>query len=221
MITTDENWIGELPADVQAAVRDRMTLVELAPGEVVKAAGEPATRMHQVERGFVKLVGLHEDGRQALIAVYSRGNCFSETALVARRDYHHTTLALTETRLRALSREDFWALYHAHPEIPEALCRKFAGAISRQMAARANRAEHRLARRIAMMFENLAEHCAETRTTNSATIALPITQTDIGDLFDVTRQSVQREITALKTAGILDKHAGRWIIRDLIQLGRV
>ena len=220
-ITSDENWIAELPPAVAAAIRERMTTVEFAAGEPLKRAGESPSRMHQMESGYVKLVGLLEDGRQSIITIYAPGNCFSETAVIARRPYHHTTLAMTDCRVRVLNADDFWELYRAHPEIPEALCRKFAGSISRQMASRDMRANHRLGKRIAILFESLAHRCAEARVGQSCTISVPITQSDIGDHFDVTRQSVQREITALKAAGILDKHMGRWIIRDLGKLSRV
>jgi CRP-like cAMP-binding protein len=202
-ITSNENWIAELPPAVAAAIQARMTTIEVAAGEPLKQAGEQPSRMHQMETGYVKLVGLLEDGRQSIITIYSPGNCFSETAVVARRPYHHTTLAITDCR------------------IPETLCRKFANSISRQMASRDLRANHRLGKRIALLFESLADRCGEERVGQSCVISLPITQSDIGDHFDVTRQSVQREITALKAAGILDKHMGRWIIRDLGKLARV
>ena len=220
-ITSSENWIAELPSAVAAAIHARMTTLIFAAGEPLKQAGESPSRMHQMESGYVKLVGLLEDGRQSIITIYSPGNCFSETAVIARRPYHHTTLALTDCRVRVLTADDFWDLYRAHPEIPETLCRKFANSISRQMANRDMRANHRLGKRIALLFESLAERCAEERVGQSCVISLPITQSDIGDHFDVTRQSVQREITALKAAGVLDKHMGRWIIRDLGKLSRV
>lgn len=220
-ITSNENWIAELPPAVAAAIHGRMTTLSFAAGEPLKQAGESPSRMHQMESGYVKLVGLLEDGRQSIITIYSPGNCFSETAVIARRPYHHTTLAMTDCRVRVLAADDFWALYRRHPEIPETLCRKFANSISRQMASRDMRANHRLGKRIALLFESLAERCGEDRVGASCTISLPITQSDIGDHFDVTRQSVQREITALKTAGILDKHMGKWIIRDLGKLSRI
>ena len=220
-ITSHENWIADLPPTVRAAMEARMILREVAAGQALQQAGDIPAGIHQIESGFLKLVGLLEDGRQTIIAIYSPGNCFSENPVVGGRPYHHSTVALTDCRVRLLSTEAFWDLYRAHREIPDALCRKFAGALTRQLANRDMRANHRLGKRIALLFESLADRCAEDRVGQSCVIAVPITQSDIGDHFDVTRQSVQREITALKAAGILDKHGGRWIIRDLEKLSRV
>ena len=217
-IITDENWIAALPAEVNQAVVARMTRLAVPAGGEVRRAGTPANRIIQIESGFLRLTGLHEDGSQSLITIYARGNCFGETAVVSRRDHNHSTYAITPTVVRQLMSHDFWELYHRYPAIPEALCRKFAMSISRQIAARELRATQRLGKRIALMFENLVEHCGEPLAQGAWRIALPITQSDIADLFDVTRQSVQREITALKVAAIVEKRSGSWIVADAARL---
>ena len=213
-IINRENWIGALPDSVRLAVQARMTSFAVEPGMPVKRAGEAATRIFQVESGFLSLIGLHADGRQALITIYAAGNCFSETAMISRRMHNHTTIALTPAVMRQLDGQAFWELYHRHPEIPEALCRKFAEAISRQMASREQRATQRLGKRVAMMFANLAEHAGSGTSDGGVRIALPITQSDIADLFDVTRQSVHREVTYLKQLKLVDRHRKDWIILD-------
>ena len=52
------------------------------------------------------------------------------------------------------------------------------------------------------------------------TIALdfPFTQSDIASIFDVTRQSVQREITYLKAQRLVEKRDGAWVVLDLKRL---
>ncbi|QNA82882.1 Crp/Fnr family transcriptional regulator [Sphingomonas sp. So64.6b] len=220
-IINRENWIGALPAPVREAIEARMTRFTVAPGMPVKRAGEAATRIFQVETGFLSLIGLHVDGRQALITIYAAGNCFSETAMIVRREHNHTTIALTPAVVRQLERDDFWELYHRHPEIPEALCRKFAEAISRQMASREQRATQRLGQRIATMFANLAEHAGESVVGGETRILLPITQSNIADIFDVTRQSVHREVSHLKQLGIVDKRHGDWVVIDSERLRQI
>lgn len=220
-IINRENWIGALPDPVRIAVEARMTSFSVEPGMPVKRAGEAATRIFQVESGFLSLIGLHMDGRQALITIYAAGNCFSETAMIARRMHNHTTIALTPAVMRRLDRDDFWELYHRHPEIPEALCRKFAEAISRQMASREQRATQRLGKRVAMMFDNLAEHAGQATGEGGIRIALPITHSNIADLFDVTRQSVHREVTNLKQLKLVDRQRGDWVVLDPARLRQI
>jgi CRP-like cAMP-binding protein len=105
--------------------------------------------------------------------------------------------------MRQLEHDDSWELYRRHPEIPETLCRKFAGAISRQMASRGQRASQRLGKRVAMMFDNLAEHAGSETSEGGVRIALPVTQRNIADLFfrchTAERASRGRELKAAET----------------------
>jgi CRP/FNR family cyclic AMP-dependent transcriptional regulator len=219
-IMSGENWIGRLPSRVRDAMLERMVPQDVAAGTIVKRAGDPPSAMYHVEHGYLRLLGLHSDGQQVLILIYQRGNNFSESILVAHRPANHTTTALTDARILRLAHDDFWDLYHSYPEIPEALCRKFADNISRQFIARELRRTHRLRKLIALTFENLAEHAGKASPDGAIDIALPLTQSDIAEHYDVTRQSVQREVGKLKSAGVLSKQQGVWRIHDLPALKR-
>lgn len=198
-----------------------MSEVEVAPGEIVAEAGRSATRMFQVAEGYVRLVGLHEDGSEALITIFVAGNCFAETAVVSRRPYNHTSIAMVKSRIRVLHENDFWDLYHSHSAIPEALCRKFAAIISRQFTAREMRATTRLRVQIANMFADFAEKCAGELTSCQIALDFPFTQSDIASIFDVTRQSVQREVTYFKEQQLVEKRDGAWTVLDLDRLRRM
>jgi CRP/FNR family cyclic AMP-dependent transcriptional regulator len=210
-----ENWISEAPPHVRQAILERMATIDLAAGAVIKNAGDPPEGLFQIESGFVQLLGLHNDGRQILILIYRPGNTFGETPMVARRAFNHTTVALTPVRIRKLPQAAFWDLYHRHPEIPEALCRKFATNTSRTFAWREFRATHRLKTQIALMLVNIAEYCGKPEPGGGVSVELPITQADIAAHLEVTRQAVQREIGAMKAAGLLYKRDSRWHLASL------
>lgn len=219
-IITHENWIGDLPEAVRDTVLARTLEVTVEPGEIIAEAGRDANRIFQVVDGYVRLTGLHEDGSEALITIYVAGNCYAETAMVSRRPYNHTSIAMVRSRIRILHERDFWELYYSHAAIPEALCRKFADAISRQLAAREMRATTRLRQQIASMFADFAERCAGSATNGPIELDFPFTQSDIASIFDVTRQSVQREITFFRDHGLVEKRDGSWVVVNLAQLRR-
>lgn len=219
-LITRENWIGKLPSTVRNEILGRCTMVDVAAGAELGRAGSPCPGLYQVVSGYLRLMGNQEDGRQVLITIYTAGNCFAEAPVVARRPFNHTTVAMTDTRARLLAASDFWELYEQHREIADALCHKFAAAIGRQLASRELRASNRLGKRIALILENLVEHCGEHYLDGSAVIRLPITQTDFAEHFDVTRQSIQREMSALKEAGVIARHGDLWLVRDCAKLAQ-
>ena len=216
-IVSDENWIAALPPRIRDAIWARCSTIQVAVGQEFSQAGNPPDAMFQVATGYLRLTAFQPDGRNLLIAIYSPGNCFAESAVVARRPLNHTTVALTAASVRRLPTDDFWELYEIHSEIPDALCRKFAYSMGRQIAGREIRATNRLGKCVALMFENLITFCGKICRDGSVVIPLPLTQSDIADHLDVTRQSVQPEITALKEAGVLEKR-GDWIVKDVERL---
>lgn len=213
-VVVKEDWIAGLPPAIAEAVRARMSLIDVPAGEMLTTAGHPATRMFQLVEGYIRINGVHRNGSAALIAVYIPGNCLGEGPLIARRRYNHTAVALVDCRVNVLAARDFWELYQLYPQIPEALCRKFVGMISRQIDVREAYATLSLGQRIAMMFDNFAEHCPGPARPDGTAIAFPFTQSDIAALFDVSRQSVHREISRLKALGVVEKRDGVWVIAD-------
>jgi CRP-like cAMP-binding protein len=220
-LLSSENWIGNLPEAVQADIAARSTLMRAEAGEEFSTAGDMPKGMFQIVEGFLRLTGLQEDGGQTLITIYSAGNSFAETAVVARRPLNHTTQAMTPVVVRCLARADFWELYGRHREIPDALCRKFAAAIGRQIASRQLGATARLGKRVAMIFEELAQGAGRRLHSGRIAIDLPITQQDFADHLGVTRQSIQREIRDLKSARLIGREQRQWYVEDLAGLQRL
>jgi len=213
-VVVKEDWIAGLSPAVAEAVRGRMSLIDVPAGETLTTAGHLATRMFQLVEGYVRVNGVHRNGSASVISVYIPGNCLGEGPLIARRRYNHTAVAWVDCRVSVLAARDFWELYHLYPQIPEALCRKFVGLISRQIEVRDACAAHSLGQRIAMMFDNFVEHCSGPERQDGIAIAFPFTQSDIAALFDVSRQSVHRKISRMRTLGVIEKRAGVWVIAD-------
>lgn len=210
---TRENWIGELPARVQAEIAERMTMLHIPAGESFRRAGEIGSAVYHVHAGYLKLHGLHPDGNRVLIVIYRPGNCFGESPLVARRPHNHSTVAMTDCKVRSLSEKDFWEIYAAHPAVPDALCRKFANVMTRQFASRELRVAHRLRDRLVTALRVLAQECGEAMADGSILIPLPLSQSDFAEYLEVTRQAVQREMGAMKAADIVDQHRDFWVIK--------
>lgn len=218
----DENWIAELPTAVRNALLARTTQQAVAAGETLKAAGDVPDAIYQVEEGFLKLMGLYPDGRKMLIELYSAGNSFGETAVIVRREGHfHSTVALVPTIVRRLARDDFWALYRAHPEIPEALSRKFAHKITRMFNSREIKATLRLRSQIAGLLLNVARRCGTEGPHGALCFSLPISHADIAEHLDVTRQAVQREVGVLRQAGLVVRAGRGWTILRPGDLARI
>lgn len=215
------NWIDDLPAPTRAAVRERFAYRDLQAGDIIKESGQVPDGMYQIQSGYIKLLADRPDGEQSLLLIYIRGNCFGESTLIARRPHHHTTIAATPVRIGFLKQEDFDALYRAHPAIPEALCRKFATALSSMIAYREKQHETTVAQRVALVLRNLAEMSETPQLGARRSIDVPLTIAELSSFLGLTRQTVQKEISALKRQNVIAKSQGSWTVQDMPQLRRL
>ncbi len=96
ILASASNWISELPQHIQEDMNRRMRMRVFLPGDIVSAAGTRAEQMHQVISGALKMTAQHATGEESLLAFYLPGSCWAETAIVADRPLHHTTIAMTD-----------------------------------------------------------------------------------------------------------------------------
>jgi len=213
------NWIEELPDDARAAIEERFEYRTIKAGDVIAEAGQPSEGMYQVQSGYIKMLADQPDGERALIVFYMRGNCFGESTVIARRSHHHTTIAATETCVAFLSHQDFDQLYCQHPSIPEALCRKFATALSSMISYRETQSQANVGQRVARVLYNLADISEGPGVGEYKEIDVPFTIADLSSFLGVTRQTVQKEISALKSRDLIFKLNGTWTVKDMARLG--
>lgn len=207
------DWVETLPTKVREAVEARYVVRTFAAGDDICASGEPPRHAHKILSGYARLSRLRRDGQRSIVAFYAPGHCFAERPIIAGRPLNHTATALVDTKVAMLARHDFLELYATHVEIPQALCAGFSDIIGRQASAREFDAALKLRTRITRALAELAGGCGGRRQGDYVAVGFPFTQSDLADLLDVTRQSVQIELAALRAGGAVFKRGGAWWVR--------
>ncbi len=99
--------------DALAAVLD---CIQLDPGKVLFEAGHPGESLYVVRSGEVELYIRDNTGQKIVLTVASDGDLFGELALLDRGSRTATALALTQTELLELDRDDLLLLFQRHPD---------------------------------------------------------------------------------------------------------
>lgn len=218
-LTSKQNWIAELPKDARQAIEKRLEYRDYGPGELIHQAGAPCVGMCRVHSGHVKLLAEQPDGERALLAIYARGHCFGDTAMIARRPYLYTAMSTRNARVGFLSSTDFDELITLYPSIPETLCRKTAIALSSVLSNREMRNQAGVAQSVALVIYNLAMISETPQLGSYREIDVPVTISELSSFLGLTRQTVQKEISSLKKRNLISKLHGTWAVRDMEQLG--
>ena len=112
-----------LPEETCRELAARTEPVELAAGEWLFRAGDPADALYVVRSGRLEVVGETEDGRETVLRVLQRGAALGELALLARSPRSASVRARRDSALLRLGHQDFSSLLAARPEFALGLSR--------------------------------------------------------------------------------------------------
>lgn len=93
-----------LPRSKQATLLGRMKRT-VPKNTVLMLQGNAATAMYVIQRGKVQLSRCEEHGKESVLGVLTKGDCFGERALLRNKPYSETALALTECEVSLLRHE--------------------------------------------------------------------------------------------------------------------
>jgi CRP/FNR family cyclic AMP-dependent transcriptional regulator len=113
-----------LGEDDRRRLAEAIDVRRLAPGEVLFHAGEPGESLYIVRSGEVELFVRDNAGQKIPLTIACANQIFGELALLDRGPRTATALALNDTELLELDREDLLLLFR---KTPDAALRLLAG----------------------------------------------------------------------------------------------
>src|SRR2546428_9545516 len=84
---------------------------------VILFEDDPGDALYIVSTGQVKVVLIGEDGREVILSVLGDGDFFGEMALIDDEPRSAHVIAMKDSQLLVLRRDDFQNQLHGHPAI--------------------------------------------------------------------------------------------------------
>jgi CRP-like cAMP-binding protein len=187
-------------------------------GEVLFHEGDPGDALFVVASGAVKVVVPSEDGDEAILATLRRGDFLGELALLDGAPRSASAIALEQTEVMALPREQFRALVASEPAIRDALFAALAGELRRLTTHVAELHFLDLTGRLAARLTHLAEEHGERGPDGAIRLDAPLTQSDLAAMIGATRQSVNKLLGEFEADGLLRLERDTIVVPDLARL---
>lgn len=108
---------GGLSADLLTEILHHAVVRSMSRGEVIFVQGDPAIACFVVLEGWVKVYRLTPGGEEAVVAVFTRGQCFAEGATFMQRRYPVSGEAVTDGRLLSVPARELIRKIRQNPEI--------------------------------------------------------------------------------------------------------
>lgn len=178
------------------AIADREAL---RAGETLVSEGDPAGNVFNVTSGALRVYKLLPDGRRQIIGFLFAGDFIG---LASGEHYAFSVEAIENSTLCRFRRSEYRALLRESPALEGALLDR-AGhelAVAHNQILLLGRKTAR--ERLASFLIDLPSR-DPSRSADDDMVHLPMTRAEIADYLGLTIETVSRELTKLRTAGIL------------------
>ena len=100
-------------------------------GSVIVFEDDPGDALYLVAAGQVKVVIIAEDGREVILSVLGEGSFFGEMAVIDDEPRSAHVIAMEDSSLLVLRREDFYSRLRSSPEVAISLLREISRRLRR------------------------------------------------------------------------------------------
>jgi CRP-like cAMP-binding protein len=201
---------SELAAVAALAQRKRY-----AARQIVVQQTDPSDELFVIVEGRLKVVSAGADGRDTALAIMGPGEVIGEVPLLDGSPRSATVAALEPCELLVIRREPFLKLLESSPRIAIELLRVLAMRLRRLTERSEDIAFLRVGERLAKRIVGLAGEYGEKTKDGSTRITVKLSQQEIGELVNATRESANKHIKAWEDEGLVSQESGHIVIRDL------
>jgi CRP/FNR family transcriptional regulator, nitrogen oxide reductase regulator len=179
------------------------------PGEMIYAAGDPATRLYVVLAGKVKVVRHTLAGQDVMLDLLDSGGFFGSLSVFGDDEYPDTVYAQTACCVISIEARDFQSVLQRYPPVALAVLETVekrlheAHDVIRQLSAEP------VESRVAGALLKLADRMGRPEG-DRVLIQTPLSRQDLANMVGTTLETASRVISQFRKAGLID--SGRqWI----------
>jgi len=209
--TTDKRYLladhflfGQLEANEIDNILTLAIQRKFSAGQIIFQKGEEGNSMMIVLSGEVKIGAISADGREIVLNIIHPGEVFGEIALLDGKSRSADAVALNDCQLLIIRRRDFLPYIKKHPEVAvqliSLLCEKLRNTSNTLENIGLLSIPARLARLLLQMAETNHQDASDSKVLK---IRSTLSQRQIGNLIGATRESVNKQLRAWQSDGII------------------
>ncbi len=206
-------WFGRLPAGLQDMLLDSAVPVALDTGQRLFSRGDAYDGIYCVLKGSLRIIGVSESGKEAMLAILEPCNWFGEIALFDGLARTHDVIADSASLVlrvpkvaleKALAAQPGWWYWFG---LLQSQKMRFAFIALEEAALLP--APVRVARRLAFIAEGYGAWSGRTRR------VLPLPQEQLASMLSLSRQTINQVLKQLEAQGLIRLNYREMEILDL------
>jgi len=182
-------------------------------GVIIFHKDSPGDTTYIIETGKVRIFALSESGQEISVRICGTGEVFGELSMLDGLPRSAGAMALEETRVLTLQREDYRELLEAYPHMAKGIIATLTARVRYTTQYAENLAFLDVEGRVAQRLLELA-NLYGVQAPAGVEIGMQLTQSDLASLVGATRERVNKVLAAFRNQGLIESDAERIIVRD-------
>ena len=161
--------------------------------------------LYYLNKGKVKCVKVHEDGKEYISNLYNEGEFFGYTALIEDVLYDESAVVLEEAEVLQIPKEEFLQMIYSDITIAGKFIHIITQNVREKEERLLNLAYSSLRKRVAKALVEIVDKFKVTNTTK----AIEISREEIAQYIGTATESLNRTISDFKAEGLIDIYRGK------------
>lgn len=192
---------------------DRLRRRAFAKGMIIFHKDSPGQTLYVIESGKVRIFILSESGQEISVRILSCGDVFGELSMLDGLPRSTGAVAVEQTEVITLHRDDFLPLLVRFPPIALAIITALSARVRYTIKYAEGLAFLDVFGRVADRLLELAD-CYGVNRDEGTEIDLRLTQTELASLVGTTRESANKVLGAFRDQGLISLSEQRITILD-------
>lgn len=168
--------------------------------DTVFAEGDYPNFVYFVNSGKIKTSTMNKDGKDLITSLHSAGDFFGYMEMIKECNYIESAIALEDTELTLIPREDFLGLLYSSKEVSTKFIKMLAGSITEKQTELVSLAYDTVRKRVADSLLKLSEKYNDGEANN---FSMNISRDDLAALVGTATESVIRTLSEFKADGYI------------------
>jgi CRP-like cAMP-binding protein len=194
-------------------ISEKMVSKYYDAGQMILLEASEGEQCFFVTEGSVKITRLSKKGREVILAILSDGDFFGEMSLLDGEFRSANVVALDDTEVLTLNRNDFLLVLKNYPQIAIRLLKEMAHRLRKSDRQIASLSLSDAEKRIALCILRIADEKGVIKKGQVSIPKIPIQQ-DIANMSGTSRETVSRTLKLLVKEGFVKRNGKELIIYD-------
>lgn len=204
---------GDLDDEELVEIWNHVQTRSYKKGNIILFEEDPGDSLFIIKEGKVKITRLSEEGREVILSILGEGEFFGEMSILDGESRSANVIALADSEVFVLKREEFINILTSNPQIAITLLEELAARIrkSDQQIEYLSLADAE--NRVAMTLLRLAEESGTFKMGQVTIEELPMQQ-DMANMSGTSRETISRMLSEFTEKEYIDRKGKKLIILD-------